>query len=650
MSPARIFPLLFLLCVWSLACTEEKPQDPLPPLNSAVTTETETTAPSTLPNTITAPSTPPNATATLPTPPNADRYDIIRRLKPASHPAPRPAQTTPAPRRVGDTSTFSVTDAEGITRRNVPATLHLVTDHAYWYLDDSIRVDMAALQSSAQVYEARSYPTNTKHFGDTIRGGYDGDPHLTVFITRFRGAVGYYSSPDEYPKAIHPFSNERLMLYINGNALPPGSRGFNSVVAHELQHAIHWHADPNEDSWVNEGLSVLAEEFGGFRSNSARSFQSATNVQLTDWEDAPGNNRPHYAAAHLFMRFLAQHWSNGGDLSALVAEPKDGVDGVDAYLAKQGYAERFRDVFKAWVAANSGARLTGPKLRYLDRPVTAAVSRTLTTDATFTDTVKQYAAKYFDIQASSGAATITFSGTPGARLLPTQATSGVAFWWGNRGDQIDSTLTREFDLTNAQTANLRFKTWYDIEEGWDYAYVVASIDGGDTWQILPGGHTTVENPSGNSYGPGYTGHSGGGRDPQWVQETIDLSQYVGGKVLVRFEYITDDAVNTDGFAIDDIEVPEIGFHDANEQDSGWTAQGFYRTDNLLPQEFLIQVVEQTPNGTAVLNDMELDANHQSELRVCCFGQELAKATVIVAAIAPATTQQAHFKMGVRFSN
>ena len=94
--------------------------------------------------------------------------------------------------------------------------------------------------------------------------------------------------------------------------------------------------------------------------------------------------------------------------------------------------------------------------------------------------------------------------------VPTQAHIGDSFWWSNRGDNVDTWLTRELDLSAVTGATLRFWTWFDIEKAWDYAYVTISKDGGKTWDVLQGIHASTENPLGNSYGPGYTGGSGSG--------------------------------------------------------------------------------------------------------------------------------------------
>jgi bacillopeptidase F (M6 metalloprotease family) len=69
-------------------------------------------------------------------------------------------------------------------------------------------------------------------------------------------------------------------------------------------------------------------------------------------------------------------------------------------------------------------------------------------------------------------------------------------------------------------------TWYDLEEDYDYVYVEASLDG-KQWQILTTPSGTPDDPTGNSFGWGYNGVSGG-----WIQESVDLSQFAGQKVHI----------------------------------------------------------------------------------------------------------------------
>lgn len=104
-------------------------------------------------------------------------------------------------------------------------------------------------------------------------------------------------------------------------------------------------------------------------------------------------------------------------------------------------------------------------------------------------------------------------------------------------------LTQEFDLTAVTgPAELTFKTWYDLEEDYDYVYISATTDG-TSWDILDSETCTSENPSGNSYGCGWNAQSTG-----WIDEAVDLSDYVGQKVTLQFDYVTDAAVNGKGMA------------------------------------------------------------------------------------------------------
>jgi hypothetical protein len=101
-----------------------------------------------------------------------------------------------------------------------------------------------------------------------------------VLIAPIPGVAGYYSAGDEYPSAVYPYSNERHMLYLNTNSLRAGTSTFDSVLAHEFQHALHWQADRTEESWLNEGLSELAAYLAGLPSTSPDAYLSAPDVPL----------------------------------------------------------------------------------------------------------------------------------------------------------------------------------------------------------------------------------------------------------------------------------------------------------------------------------------------------------------------------------
>ena len=243
---------------------------------------------------------------------------------------------------------------------------------------------------------------------------------------------------------------------------------------------------------------------------------------------------------------------------------------------------------------------------------------------------------------------IAFAGSTQVKLVPNEPHSGEYFWWSNRGDSSDMTLTRAFDLTGLSRATLEVWLWYDIEEDWDYAYIEVSTDGGQTWDILQGRYTTDSNPNGNSFGHAYTGQSGFGDEaPVWVEEEIDLTPYVGQEILLRFEYITDDAVNRAGFCVDDIAIPELDYFDDAEKEGQWIAEGFVRTDNILPQRFLVQLIVLGPE--VEVRRMELDEAQTGRLVVEGMGGEVEKAVLVVSGTTPVTTELASYEYSVELS-
>ena len=207
--------------------------------------------------------------------------------------------------------------------------------------------------------------------------------------------------------------------------------------------------------------------------------------------------------------------------------------------------------------------------------------------------VGQYSTDYIALNGQGGFQ-VEFSGATLAGLAPISAHRGKYVWWGGRGTNSDTMLTREFDLNGLDQATLTFYTWYDIDEDYDYAYVEVTVDG-IHWTTLSGQTTTDDDPNGVNYGDGFTGVSDG-----WIQEKIDLSPYVGQQVQIRFEYVTDDGPVHAGIFLDDIEILELNYlDDAELSEGGWAAHGFTRNMMVIPQEWLLQLILQQQERTTV---------------------------------------------------
>jgi hypothetical protein len=102
---------------------------------------------------------------------------------------------------------------------------------------------------------------------------------------------------------------------------------------------------------------------------------------------------------------------------------------------------------------------------------------------------------------------------------------------------------------------------------------------------------TSIDPEGTSYGWGYTGTSGGGISPVWVNESVDLSQFAGKNLTLRFEYLTDSNVTGEGFLLDDLSILKIGYSTDFEADGGgWQPAGWARIQNVLPQNYSLALI------------------------------------------------------------
>jgi hypothetical protein len=572
--------------------------------------------------------------------------DLAQRLRGLPVGTPRDAPPRQEPLPVGDHQTFQVVSLPdpGEARRVPPrsdaiaATLRLVTPHAYLYYEDGLELDEEKLERAGQRFE-EVYAGINEIFSRERSPGVDGDPHITVLIASLQNVGGYVSAEDSYPRAASLLSNEREMVYLDASIALPADENYARILSHELQHLVHYSIDPDEEMWVQEGLSETAETMGKDLNYLERGFLSNPDVQLNAW-DPEGLYEPHYGASGLFFRYLLERAGGPATIRDLVSEPGDDIAGIEAFLSRHLPGVSFVDLFADWATANYLDLDTGP-YGYPDASVQAATSQSLSGPGEGEGSVHQFAADYIEVELAGGDAVFTFDGATTVGVLAGKPHSGHGFWWSNRGDAIDTTLTRELDLTDLPSATLTFWTWYDIERWYDYGYVEVSTDGGQTWQVLSGRHTTEDDPLELAYGPGYTGTSGGGEEPAWVEESIDLTPFAGQRVLLRFEYVTDSGLNTSGWAIDDITVPELGWLDDAESDGGWEAQGFRRLEGPLPQRFIVRAIE---IGTETrVTDVPLDADNHAEIRLSGFGAGLTKAVILIAGATDGTSEPATYR-------
>jgi hypothetical protein len=212
-------------------------------------------------------------------------------------------------------------------------------------------------RSFAQAFDNIAYPVNVENFGrptDIDRNG-----KVIVFYTRAVNALtpegsptgvtgGFFANRDLFPRDSIPAqryegcqgSNEAEMFYmlvpdpngtVNNNVRTKASveRGTIATITHELQHLINLGrriyenaAATDEEVWLNEGLSHIAEELAFYRLSSLGPRQNL------------GPNRTLAGATReIFLRY---QWQNHARLSSYLHNP----EGNSPYDADDDLATR----------------------------------------------------------------------------------------------------------------------------------------------------------------------------------------------------------------------------------------------------------------------------------------------------------------------
>jgi len=424
------------------------------------------------------------------------------------------------------------------------------------------------------------------------------------------------------------------MFLFNADNTNLGDEFTYGVLAHEFQHMIHWYQDRNETSYLNEGFSELAAFLNGYDIGGFDWVYSTNpDLQLNDWPNNPNATTPHYGAGFLYLTYFLDRFGEDAT-KALVKDPENGLDSVDNVLNQIGATDPLTgqpigadDLFVDWVVTNYllDENVGDGRYIYNNYPSAPQTSPTESIYSCPTEpmgrTVKQYGVDYIQVNCL-GDYTLRFEGSTIARLLPEDPYSGSYAFWSNKGDESNMTLTREFDFTDVSgNITFSFRTWYDIEEDYDYVYFEVSEDG-EVWQIITTPSGTGEDPSGNSYGWGYNNVTNG-----WIQEDIDLSDYAGKKVFIRFEYVTDAAVNGEGMLIDDVSVEAIDyFTDFEADDDSWVANGFVRVQNALPQTFRLALIKE--GRTTSVEVIEVSDDQSAEIPLS-IGGDVESVTLVV---------------------
>ena len=579
----------------------------------------------------------------FPVPPPRDLWLLAQQMRWQDAQPPATGQPENHGWQVGDVRDFWTLDYPRMTMVSSQFRLAAISDSAYWWAGDGADVGNDSLSRTVEGAEGQVFPRVGAVFADG-----DEPDRVHVVSGRIPGVGGYVSGSDRYPSSVSLYSNEVSAIYINTRAASYGDPGFLNILAHELQHVIHQEADESEATWLNEGLSELAVTEAGYQARSIYRYLRRPDASLVNWPDhLEADVGLNYGAAALFAHYLREKYAPDGGLQDLLAIENDGIAAVDEFLTQRGATTAhgqpadFSTVFADWMVANHLDLESGPH-GYRDLDVQASITRRQPADHEGpAESLTQHGIDYVEIQDAPGNATVHFEGSATTLLLPTDVDGEC--WWSNRGDSISATLTRELTVpamaADGSQPKLTYRYWHNIEEEWDYLYVSASVDDGATWDVLRATGTTDANPVGNSYGYGYTGASDG-----WQDGEASLAAYAGQDALVRFHYVTDDAINGPGMCV---QAMRVAGDESDAHGNNWVADGFVSVNNRVRQGWIVWVLSDAPESPATRMTLQWDAENDHY-----FGSVPVRTSsddrlvVAVAPLAPATMEAAEYRLWV----
>ena len=565
------------------------------------------------------------------------------------------------PADVGDEFTFTVSDDElGITYdedfvvvREGDYGLILVTKDAHdlydgnYYFENPIGDDsepwlrMWDIMTDDQLdymlaeFDNTIYPTVTSIYGEPLARGDEGQKVWTLLFN-IRDYAYYHTDATSYIAGYFSASssaeNNKNIMHIDtydwANRTGPGPHPgpgdprpylYEGIFAHEFEHLVHFDIDPDEPSWVDEGLADLAGFFCGYgHSEGHIAYYMVYHpfTALTFW----GGGLEDYGASYLFQLYLFEQYGGAAFTSALVQEQANGIEGIENTLAAFGHKDSFDEIFDNWMVANyaDDTRKSGGKYGYETLTVGSTDTWGYTIEyalsynwwgppdeapfaipSAWLGDPQPYTAHYYRFNCDDDTK-VYIDGEDFSGTLPY---SGSYEWYSDAEAWAWRSFYQSFDIPGGG-ATLDFYTNFDIEGDWDYGYVEVYDQDTGEWYTLnatgtvdyvaiaqdnPNCPTEREPTTYDAAGRwhAFTGNSGG-----WIPVSMDLSPFAGHRIDLYFTTWQDGAFTLKMMYVDNISIPEIGFFDDVESGEGdWTSTEWYVTDGIESNNIGVVVID-----------------------------------------------------------
>jgi hypothetical protein len=348
---------------------------------------------------------------------------------------------------------------------------------------------------------------------------------------------------------------------------------YESTFAHEWHHLLSYYTDPEEDTWVDEGLSDYAQTLTGYVDSRLGVYRRGFDNHLLCYQgfggvktlynpnprdcDGPANSLnlwgeggadavlADYGITYQLMLYLRDRFG-ARVLSGLHRDAKH--RGLDAIAAALPAGTRLYDVlhdFQTMTLVDKSLDEPGSVLKGADRDRVSARSLRSTVNlsspgAHGSPGAPPNGADY--VRLPTELRSVRFQGAATLPPLPLEWTAVKGQLFSGNEPDTDASAVIAVDVP-AEDPTLRFTSTFDLEKDFDYGYVTVSADAGRTHRPVAGDRTVA-----GPLGAAITGEGAA------AALRYDLSAYAGKRVFLGFRMVSDSAVNLGGWHVGDVSV------------------------------------------------------------------------------------------------
>lgn len=455
------------------------------------------------------------------------------------------------------------------------------------------------------------------------------DEKLHLVFVNFKSdmVVGYFDVAATY--GINS-SHTPNTIFLNAKLIEKDASVIYSVVSHELTHLLASKFDGNEDEWITEGIAEYTPFSLGLQNSSMiNTYLEDTTQQLNQVQNLTEDQfSSSYGGGALYLQTLANRC---GDkfIGQLMFDASNGTENINSLVGEDcGIA--------APVDSNDPLYYTNQS--FIDFAVSLYTNRDAKSneklqcksniDQTFES--NQYGISYFDVPCR-GTYTIDFQGETSVVAFP-EAIGHGQFVAMKNAVTGRTQMIRGFDLSEVGNATLNFEIFHSIGSNLDSIYVEVSNDG-ENWTIIsyPEGAVRLSN---NNLKAKYDGNSNG-----WVSKSIDISDFAGEFIFIKFEVLNFGEIINPEVLIDSISIPEIEYIETFDSniDESWFFSGFVQTTAIYPQYYQLAWIPDNLKSSA-MQLIEVDPWKNGHISTMVSG----KGTFIVIPTTSQTTETTNY--------